>query len=527
MALRIYNTMSQRKEGFTPLRPDEVRLYLCGVTPYAPSHIGHARGLVAFDVVFRWLSRRYPKVIYVRNFTDIDDKIIKAANEEGIEAVALAGRYIDLYHDSARRLGCRSPTHEPRVSETIPEIIALIERIIERGKAYPVDGDVYFEVKKFPAYGRLSGRTLADLEDLEAGARVEVDTRKRSPFDFALWKAAKPGEPAWDSPWGKGRPGWHIECSAMSQKFLGEVFDLHGGGKDLVFPHHENEIAQSCAASGHEVYANIWMHNGFVNLMPEGCPKCGASLPEGESMPERCAACGYVYAEDDFKMSKSRGNFYPVHELLSEYEPEALRALLLSSHYRTPIRFSHALVLETERRLGRSYATLAAIDAFLGQHPAEAGPSFQAVFGLDPMRTFEEAMDDDFNTAKALAELQELMKLGNELVGGQEQERLGRRLKPKEKAPLLAALRGFIQAQGEALGLYQEAPEAFLARRKEKFLRARGLSQAEIERTIEARAEARRNKDFARGDALRDELLALGLSLQDARDGTTWDVRDD
>ncbi len=527
MVQRIYNTMSQKKEVFTPLDPNRVRLYLCGVTPYAPSHIGHARGLVAFDVVYRWLLRQYPKVIYVRNFTDIDDKIIKAANEEGIEAVALAARYIELYHDSAAKLGCLPPTHEPKVSETIPEIVALIERIITNGKAYPVAGDVYFEVKQFPAYGRLSGRTLLDLEQLEAGARVEVDTRKRSPFDFALWKAAKPGEPAWDSPWGRGRPGWHIECSAMSSKFLGETFDIHGGGKDLVFPHHENEIAQSCAASGHEVYAHIWMHNGFVNLMPEGCPKCEHTLPDGEGIPEKCSACGYVYAEDDFKMSKSRGNFYPMHELIAEYEPEALRTLLLSSHYRTPIRFSHALVVDTERRVGRSYAALSAMDSFVRQNPSEDGPSFESAFGSNPTAIFEEAMEDDFNTARAIAEVQELFTLGNELLAAREQERLGKKLKAKERSWLLGQIRGFIRSQGEVLGVYLEAPEAYLLRRKQKFLAAHGLSAADIEAKIEARAEARRNKDFAKGDALRDELAALGLSLQDAREGTSWDVRDD
>jgi cysteinyl-tRNA synthetase len=517
MALRIFNTQTGEKTELVPIEPGKLRMYVCGITSYAPSHIGHARSAIAFDAIYRWLSRSYA-VTYVRNFTDVDDKIINAANAAGEDPMALSERYIAMYHEDLEALRCAPPSVEPRVTKTIPEIIAIIERLIAKGHAYPADGDVYFEVASYPAYGSLSRRTQQDLGDLEAGARVEVDPRKRSPHDFALWKAAKPGEPWWDSPWGKGRPGWHIECSAMSSKYLGEVFDLHGGGKDLLFPHHENEMAQSCAASGKPELAHHWMHNGFVNLMPEQCPKCGENLAAEDTA--KCSKCGYVFTDMDLKMSKSRGNFYPIREVLSAYEPEALRLLLLSAHYRSPIAFSHKLLADTERRLDRIYEVLDGIDRYTGENTALFGPGWAETFGSDPRKGFKEAMDDDFNTARALAEVAEVVKVANELLGGTEEPKRA----PRDKSRLLGEARDFIVEAGDTLALFREPARTYLERRREKRLAALGITVAEIEALIGERTEARSKKDWKRSDELRDQLKSRGVAVKDSKAGTTWDL---
>ena len=528
MGLRIYSTQTGEKSDFTPIEPGKVRMYVCGVTPYAPSHIGHARCYVAFDVIFRWLRRHYD-VTYVRNFTDVDDKIIKAGNAAGEDPIALAARFIRQYHEDMGALGLAAPHHEPKVSETIPEIIAIIETLIARGHAYPAEGDVYFDVPSFPAYGALSRRTQEDLEDLEAGARVEVDPRKKSPRDFALWKAAKPGEPSWDSPWGKGRPGWHIECSAMSAKFLGETFDLHGGGKDLVFPHHENEVAQSCAASGKPVLARYWLHNGFVNLLPEQCPECGGELPASAApgcAPEKCAGCGYVLSEADLKMSKSRGNFYPIGEVIGLVEAEALRLFLLTCHYRSPIAFSHTRLSETERRLDKMYETLDGIERFTAENAAKEGPSFGELFKVDAGAAFAEALDDDFNTAKALADLGEVFKIANDVLHGIEKERLGKGLSPGDKARVLGQARDVLRDTGEVLGLWQQPARAYLERRRAVRVKGLGISEQEIEALIAERTTARANKDWKRSDELRDVLKERGVAVKDSKTGTVWEVAD-
>jgi cysteinyl-tRNA synthetase len=524
MAIRVFNTMTGEKEDLAPLEPGRVRMYVCGITSYAPSHIGHARSAVAFDVVYRWLRRSYT-VTFVRNYTDVDDKIIKAAHESGEDPRRLSERFIALYEADLERLRCLSPTVAPRVTEHIPEVVTIIERLEARGHAYRADGDVYFEVPTFSAYGRLSKRAL---EDQEAGARVEVDERKRSPQDFALWKAAKPGEPSWASPWGPGRPGWHIECSAMAEKYLGPVFDIHGGGRDLVFPHHENEIAQSCAANGTEDFAKVWMHNGFVNLIPEACPACGAAL-EGGAEPEvgkSCAACGYAFTELDFKMSKSRGNFYPVGEILDAYEGEALRLFLLTTHYRKGIAFSHQLLAEAEKRLDRNYESLEAIERMLGAEPDGPAEGLAAALGYDPRARFAEAMDDDFNTAQALAEAAEVFRFANDVLGGTAKERLGRAVKADEARRLLREARAALREMSGALGLWAEEPAPYLLRRRAKKAAARHLDPNEIEGQLAARQAARAQKDFAEADRIRAALEARGVVLRDGKEGTTWAVAD-
>jgi cysteinyl-tRNA synthetase len=331
VSLKIYNTLTKKKEEFAPLRAGQVSMYVCGVTVYDRGHIGHARAAVVFDIIYRFLRSLGFSVTYVRNYTDVDDKIIHRAAREGVSTREIAERYIREYEQDMEDLGVERPTHEPKATENILQIIDLVKKLVDKGFAYAADGDVYFAVEKFPGYGRLSGR---DLEEMRAGARVEVDERKRNPLDFALWKASKPGEPEWDSPWGKGRPGWHIECSAMSQRYLGETFDIHGGGKDLIFPHHENEIAQSEAASG-KPFVRFWVHNGFVNI-------------------------------DQEKMSKSLGNILAIRDLLKEHHPEALRLFLLSNHYRSPVDFSLQNMAEARISLDRFYSTLQEIDKFLG-----------------------------------------------------------------------------------------------------------------------------------------------------------------
>ena len=467
MALFVTNTMSGRKEPFIPLKPDAVAMYVCGVTVYDRCHIGHARALLTFDVIYRYLRFLGFDCRFVRNFTDVDDKIINRAREEGVSSEEVAQRYIDEFHRDTAALGLLEPTLEPRATEHIPEMIALISTLVERGRAYEVAGDVYFAVESFEGYGKLSGRSL---DEMTAGARVDVDDRKRHPMDFALWKASKEGEPFWDSPWGRGRPGWHIECSAMSTRYLGQPFDIHGGGQDLVFPHNENEIAQSeCAAEA--PFARYWIHNGFVRLARE-------------------------------KMSKSIGNILSIREVLERYDAAALRLYMLTTHYRNPIEFSEEALAEAQRAVARIYETVSRADRGLG-------PSENVDPG--PMEEFRGEMDDDFNTSRALAVVFEELRAVNRLLDS-------------GQGPGLDARRNALRAMSQVLGLMQEAPERFLEERRRAGLVRRALAEDEITQLIDERNRARKARDWQQADDIRDALKEKGIMLKDGPSGTTWEL---
>ncbi|MEE2643850.1 MAG: cysteine--tRNA ligase [Myxococcota bacterium] len=488
--LEIFDTMQGAKRTFEPLEEGKVKMYVCGVTPYADAHLGHARCYVAYDVIYRHLLRSGYEVTYVRNFTDIDDKIIARANEEGIDPLALAERYIQSYYKDMDALGIARPSHEPRVSETIPEIISLVERLIDRGLAYPVEsGDVFYSVAAFEGYGHLSGR---QLDDLEAGARVEVNQEKRSPMDFALWKSAKPGEPSWTSPWGEGRPGWHIECSAMSLKMLGERFDIHGGGQDLVFPHHENEIAQSDGACGHQC-VNFWVHNGFVNINQE-------------------------------KMSKSLGNFFSVNDVLERFTPQTLRFFLMSGgHYRKPINFSDQWLEGSAAKLAYFYDTLLKAQTILAQHPLDDEPALaEARAALSPRQAaFNRALNDDFHVLNAFVPVYESFKSLNEILSLRKQKsRLAAR-------PQLQALLELIGDFDEVLQLFGVPAEDYLRAHSARAAKRRGLSLEWIEERVVAREKAREEKDWTRADLIRDELAEARVQLMDCTDKSLWRILED
>ncbi|MBM5812959.1 MAG: cysteine--tRNA ligase [Gammaproteobacteria bacterium] len=465
--LTIFNSLTGRKEEFRPLLPGQVRMYVCGMTVYDYCHVGHARSQIAFDVVRRWLQASGFAVTYVRNITDIDDKIIQRAREQGEDYRVLTERYIRAADEDFAALGILPPDHEPRATAYMPQMIAMIGQLVERGYAYVAgSGDVLYSVARFAGYGRLSGKKLADLR---AGARVEVDAHKHDPLDFVLWKSAKPGEPAWESPWGPGRPGWHIECSAMSVALLGGHFDIHGGGADLRFPHHENEIAQTCAACG-TPFVNLWMHNGFVRI-------------------------------NDEKMSKSLGNFFTVREVLPRLRPEVLRAFLLASHYRGPINYSEENLRQADAALQRLYLALRGVAPAAAPVPGAATAAFRA------------AMDDDFNTPEALAALQSAARALNVARAGSDLAQAGE---------LAAELRGL----GAVLGLLQHDPERWLATRSELMTapgaRPQRLEVAAIEARIAARSAARQARNWAESDRLRDELAAQDVVLEDGPAGTSW-----
>jgi cysteinyl-tRNA synthetase len=461
--IRIHNSLAGEKQDLNPVEPGHVRMYSCGVTVYDYFHVGNARMLVVFDMVSRYLRHRGLRVTYVRNITDVDDKIIHRAREAGVDWREHARKYAAAMHEDLDALGCLRPEKEPKASDYIDEMLAMIGQLIAKGYAYQApNGDVMYDVHKFRPYGKLSGKKL---EDLRAGARVEVDSAKRDPLDFVLWKSAKPGEPAWPSPFGDGRPGWHIECSAMSMKELGEHFDIHGGGLDLKFPHHENEIAQSCGATGGK-FADIWMHNGFLNI-------------------------------DNEKMSKSLGNFFTTREVLAKIRhPEVLRFFLLSSHYRGPMNYSPDQLTQAEAGLNRLFTALRGVPEVGGELYAPSAAT----------RSFEAAMDDDFNTPEAIAALQGLAReINTERATGAITHR----------AKLLA---GELRALGGVLGILRVQPELWF-----RAGAAGGLADADIEAQIAARLAARKAKQWAESDRIRDQLAAAGVVLEDKPGGvTTW-----
>ncbi len=451
--LKIYNSLKREKQVFEPIRSGQVRMYVCGMTVYDYCHLGHARVMVVFDMVYRWLKASGYQVTYVRNITDIDDKIIRRSVENGESIAQLTDRFIAYMHEDADALGVQRPDHEPRATDYVPQMQDIIRRLEARGLAYQAgDGDVNYAVRKFSGYGKLSGKSL---DDLRAGERVEVDTAKEDPLDFVLWKRAKPGEPAWDSPWGSGRPGWHIECSAMSSSLLGEHFDIHGGGQDLQFPHHENEIAQSEGANCCS-YVNYWMHNGFVRV-------------------------------DNEKMSKSLGNFFTIREVLKKYDPEVVRFFILRAHYRSPLNYSDAHLDDAKRSLDSLYFTLRDVS------PAAVTIDWTQGYAA----RFAAALNEDFDSHGAIAVLFELAADAN-----------------RQKS---AELAGLLQALGGVIGLLERSPQVYL-----QAAPGGELDAAQIEAMIAARAEAKKARDFASADRLRDELKAAGVILDDSPQGTTW-----
>jgi len=470
--LQIYNTLTRQKETFKPIDPENVRLYVCGMTVYDLCHIGHARMLIVFDVVYRYLCEIYgeQQVTYVRNITDIDDNIINRANENGEVFTSLTARFIDEMNADAQALNIKSPDVEPLATGHMNEIIAMIETLIKKDFAYvsvkdKKSGDVFYDISKFDNYGALSGKKI---DELRAGERVEIDTSKRNPYDFVLWKMAKPDEPSWDSPWGKGRPGWHIECSAMSTHCLGNHFDIHGGGMDLQFPHHENEIAQSEAATG-EKFANVWMHNGFVRI-------------------------------DDEKMSKSLGNFFTIREVLKKYDAEVIRFFILSSHYRSPVNYSDKHLDNARSSLTTLYNALRSVDVDIN---SEIESTIAEI--VESKRRFEQALNDDFNTSLAISELFNLSTaLNNAKQGGDTAKALQLALQLKKLA--------------RVLGLLERDPEDYL----KSSLSTDDLSQQQIEQLILQRDNAKKNKQWADADRIRDELNAQRVILEDSADGTKW-----
>ncbi|MDH4226886.1 MAG: cysteine--tRNA ligase [Deltaproteobacteria bacterium] len=465
--LKIFNTKTGAKEEFK-VSGNRVLMYVCGPTVYDLSHIGHARSAVSFDAVYRYLKYAGYEVKFAKNYTDIDDKIINRANKEGRTSEDVAAEFIKAYDEDMASLGVELPSIRPKATETIEKIIEVIERLVEKGFAYVMDGDVYYSVRKFKEYGKLSGK---NIEDLEAGARVDVNERKNDPLDFALWKASKPNEPKWKSPWGEGRPGWHIECSAMCLEHLGETIDIHGGGKDLVFPHHENEVAQSEAAIG-KTFARYWMHNGFVNIESE-------------------------------KMSKSLGNILTIKEVLKRNTAESVRLFLLSSHYRSPIEYSADSLVEAEAKASRFYKTLERVET-------ECPEAVKNIPDKKNISAITGAMDDDFNTAAVVGEVfKEIADINRALDSG------------KKDVMAIAASLGIIKEAGKILGTFDKTPAAYFGELKAMA----ALPKEEIERLINERLEAKKNKDFKRADAIRAELKEKGIMLEDTASGTVWTVK--
>jgi cysteinyl-tRNA synthetase len=484
--LKLFNTLTGRQEAFEPIEPKQVRMYVCGVTVYDYCHIGHARSALVFDVLRRYLEYSGYAVTFVKNFTDVDDKIIKRAQEQGVACDAVTAKYIQAYHEDMGKLGIRAATEEPKATEYIAAIIQLTEQLVTKGLAYAVNGDVYFEVSKYPAYGRLSKRRP---EDLQAGARVEVDERKRHPMDFALWKSSKPGEPAWESPWGSGRPGWHIECSAMSIRHLGETFDIHGGGMDLIFPHHENEIAQSCGATGKE-FARYWVHNGFVQINKE-------------------------------KMSKSLGNFFTIREIFEKSQwpqdetGETLRYFLLGTHYHSPLDFSDKGLSDAKNALNGFYDLLVT-RLTEPEERSTADQEFREAIERCRL-AFQTAMDDDLNTSGAIAAFQGLKGDLNKLLN--QGLSTAARKAAREEFRNLGATFGLFQLDKWQ---FSSAVSETLSTKTDETATARSVITAtDVERLLKERNEARSRKDFNRADEIRKSLSAQGIIIEDKPDGTT------
>ena len=478
MTIKVYNTLTKKKEDFVPIQEGKVGIYVCGVTPYNHPHIGNARPFVVWDVIKRFLEHEGYDVTHVQNFTDVDDKIINKANEEKVTWDVICNRYIDAYFEVMDKLNVKRAHIYPRVSEHIPDIIQTVQTLIDNGYGYVVDGDVYYRVEKFKHYGELSGR---NLEDMQAGARVDVDERKENPMDFALWKAAKPGEPYWDSPWGKGRPGWHIECSTMSMKYLGKTFDFHGGGSDLIFPHHENEIAQSEGCSGCHPFVHYWVHNGFITVNEE-------------------------------KMSKSLGNFFTVLDILKQFEPEVVRFFILNTHYRSPLDFSDDRLKEAKKNLERlttAKANLSELSKIISVGPTKESLEKRAAVAKI-REDFMDAMRDDFNTALAISYIFALAKEINiyqQAVAAGTTKPDGKLVDQMNKVfTELTGIIGILEDKGAAAPATAEEVDETKA----------------IEAKIAERQEARKNKDYAKADAIRKELADKGIILEDTPQGIRW-----
>lgn len=492
MSLRLYNTLKNKKEDFIPLVPEKVGIYTCGITAYDSCHVGHARSAVVFDVIVRYLRYRGYGVTYIKNFTDVDDKIIDKAKALGVGISDIAERFIAEHDRDMDALGVERPTAAPRATENIDGMIDLISILMEKGLAYAADGDVYYAVGRFADYGKLSGRSL---DDMMAGARIDINEKKSHPMDFALWKASKPGEPWWESPWGKGRPGWHIECSVMSRRYLGETFDIHGGGEDLIFPHHENEIAQSEGATGKPL-ARYWIHNGFVRVNSE-------------------------------KMSKSLGNFSTIHDMLQYWHPEVLRLFMLQSHYRSPVDFSNDSLAEARIGMERFYTTLKSLKDQLSQAVQAAAdkpdvlsePHRTMMEGLSALRErFTEAMDDDFNTARAIGYIYDTVRSINGYLTDDKTP-----LSP-EKTFIMQQAWTVLDEMGKVLGLYRVDPDAYFQEDRNREAVKYGLDVREIDGLVEERRLARAAKDWKKADEIRQRLTEKKITLKDSPAGTTWTI---
>ena len=482
MSIRIYNTLSRKKELFEPLEQGSVRIYVCGPTVYDSCHIGHARSVIVFDVIVRYLKARGFDVTYVRNFTDVDDKIIKRAQELNTDPITLAEKYISEFYEDMDALNAERASIEPKATEHIKQIIASIEKLIDKNFAYQINGDVYYSVESFKEYGKLSGRKL---EDMEPGARIDIDDRKKNPFDFSLWKSAKKGEPSWESPWGKGRPGWHIECSAMSTKYLGRTFDIHGGGKDLIFPHHENEIAQSEALTG-EPLTKYWIHHGFVNINHE-------------------------------KMSKSLNNILRVKDVLRKYHPDVIRYFLLSSHYRSPIDYNEKALTEANSNIDKFYKLLDRIShhgihlsSFVNINTSSKKPE-------NHWNQFCEAMDDDFNTAVAFATLHDAVRETNRFLD----KKSTFNTSDKNEISFMISQ---VHKMREVLGILFDSPDNYFEKIKSTMTSLENLNVDEIELLIKERSDARQAKDWEKADEIRKRLEKMNIVLEDRKEGTIWRV---
>jgi len=479
MSLLIYNTLTRKKEEFIPIVANQIGMYVCGVTVYDYCHVGHARAAIVFDTFYRYFQYLGYEVCFVRNFTDIDDKIINRANETGVDWQEVNQKYIAAFYEDMEKLNITAPTEEPKATAHIPEMLDMIQSLVDQDKAYETGGDVFYSIKSFKDYGSLSGK---NIDDLQSGARVEINETKRNPLDFALWKKSKPGEPFWESPWGPGRPGWHIECSAMSKKYLGDTFDIHGGGKDLVFPHHENEIAQSCGCTGKKP-VRYWVHNGFVNI-------------------------------DKEKMSKSLGNFFTIREVYKKYHPEALRLFLISSHYRSPIDFSEKNLDDATKVLSRFYEGLAGARKKIKS--LTPTPDFQKKVKNHALtEKFAAAMNDDLNTAVAIAHMNEELRNLNTAVLGNNNTSL------EDIAVATAAW----EAAGLILGLFARTPEEFEKELFEIKSINLDLDVSKIEQLITDRNSARQSKNWAEADRCRDELTKMGILIEDTLNETEWKLK--